>query len=113
MSPNLQFQLKLGKTQKNSGVVLASPLERLQPITTSPILTSNRPELELKLKTRNQQGGRASAFEDDSGSLLRTDLFGKLTRNRQQLDLGAHFKYDLHPEEKLASEYWGESTELM
>ena len=40
--------------------------------------------------------------------LLSTGLFGKLTsREDPDLDFGGHFKYDLHPEEKLASSYFG------
>ena len=66
-----------------------------------------------KLKLKKQQepkhlGGRTNSLEDDSDRFFNTGLFGKLTRAREDPDLGAHFKYDLHPEEKLARTYFGE-----
>ena len=60
----------------------------------------------LKLKDR-KLGGKTNSLEDDSNSFFNTELFGKLTRSREDLDLGTHFKYDLHPEEKLAKTYFG------
>lgn len=66
----------------------------------------------LELKDRKQQepkhiGGRTHSFEDDSDSFFNSELFGKLTGSREDLDLEKHFKYDLHPEEKLARTYFG------
>ena len=65
----------------------------------------------LKLKKqpeRKHLGGRTESLEDDSDGFFNTGLFGKLSRAREDPDLGAHFKYDLHPEEKLARTYFGE-----
>ena len=71
-----------------------------------------KPTKLTKLKLKKQEepkylGGTTDRFEDDSDRFFNTGLFGKLTRGREDLDLGTYFKYDLHPEEKLARTYFG------
>ena len=97
----LQFQLKINQAEKHSN---SAPSQVVIPQVKK--LTEVKPE---QPEFKHIGGGaKTESFEDVSNSLLSTGLFGKLTsREDPDLDFGGHFKYDLHPEEKLASSYFG------
>ena len=112
-SNNLQYKLQVTKPPKHSGILFQK--QQIFPAQVKLSQNVERKQTDLnRLKLQKQQepkhlGGITGSFEDDSDNFLSTGLFGKLTRSREVLELGTHFKYDLHPEEKLARTYFGKS----
>ena len=112
-SSNLHYKLQVTKPPKHSGIIFQN-----QALFPTQVKLNQKPNVErkptklTKLKLKKQQepnhlGGTSDSFEDGSESFFNTGLFGKLSRGREDLDLGTYFKYDLHPEEKLARTYFG------
>ena len=107
----MKYKLQVTKAPKHSGIIFQN--QQIFPAQVKLNVERKKTKLtKLKPKDRKQQepkhlGGRPGSLEDDSDSFFNTELFAKLTRSRENLDLGTHFKYDLHPEEKLARTYFG------